>query len=143
MIHVLVAQVRNIRDDMESNMQITIRKASIKDFKIIKKLAKEIDEEISIYYFKRLLRNICLVAEENKIVGVIYGEYNKKEKWTYLSGIVVLKEFRHKGIGKKLIKEFEKKKVGTIEVFAKEDTLARILPKFGYKSGHRYINFTK
>ncbi len=120
-----------------------IRKATIKDFGVIKKMTKEINEEISVYYFERLLKNICLVAEENKIVGVIDGEYNKREKWTYLSGIVVLKDYRSKGIGKKLIKEFEKGIIGNVEVFAKEDTLARILPKLGYKKGDRYINFTK
>lgn len=127
---------------------MNIRPATIEDLNEIMKLAKELDDGVD--FFKRLIKEeIVLVAiwdgivTCDEVVGVVYGEYNKKEKWTELRGIVVCEQHRGWGMGTTLIKAFEKKATGTIEVFAKEDTLAKLLPKLGYKKQGVYINFIK
>ena len=59
------------------------------------------------YYQRILQKGILIVAIKNKeLVGVCFGTNNTKEKWTDLLGLVVKNNFRKKGIGSSLIKEF-------------------------------------
>ncbi len=112
---------------------------------------KELGWGYSHNYFKRLINckeGIFLIAEHaSKVVGVVYGEFNKKEDWAGLTGIAVLEKYRNKGIGSQLLKEFEKiihnKNISTIELFAYIDTLAKHIHKLGYKKGGTYIICSK
>lgn len=129
---------------------INIHNVKLSDFGSIEKImnTKELGG-MSLNYFKRLIKEgIFLVAEQNsKIIGIVYGEFWKKEDWAELTGVGVLKEFRNQGIGTQLIKEFEKivysKNIHNIELFAHIDTLAKYINKLGYKKKETYVNYTK
>lgn len=131
-----------------------IRKARKSEIREIKKLVdsfKEMDvipDTFSEQYYQRILKKgILFVAEENnKIIGVCFGDYDLKEKWADLLGLVVKKEFRKKGIGSLLIKEFEKtvkkKKLKTIDLYADKTQLS-LFRKLNYIQGRTYISFRK
>lgn len=119
-------------------------KATSKDIPEILELAKELGEETPLYFSRLIKEGIVLVEKDGKsIIGVVYGERNKKENWTFLCGIVVSEKFRNRGIGKRLLKEFENQAVGQIELFADVNTLAKFIEKFGYEKKGNYINFCK
>jgi len=133
---------------------VIIHNAKIEDLENLGELLKikEISwrgEGYSIEYFKRLVREgVILVAEiDSKIVGFVFGEFSKEEDWAELTGVAVLEEHRGKGIGSKLINEFENvirgKKISSIEVNAHVETLAKFIHKFGYEKGESYINCKK
>ena len=87
------------------------KKSEINEIKKIVDSVEEMDiinETFSQKYYQRIIKKgILLVAEEdNKIVGVCFGTYNIKEKWADLLGLVVILQFRNRGIGSSLIKEF-------------------------------------
>jgi len=139
----------------ESNKYIKmIKKPKINEIKEIKKLvdsSKEMDiieESFSLDYYERILdKGILLIAEENnKIVGVCFGTYNKKEKWADLLGLIVRKEFRKKGVGSGLVKKFErtckKYKLKTIDLYSDKLQL-NLFRKLKYKQGRIYISFRK
>ena len=135
---------------------INIRKATIQDLDSIKKIlvTKELgmdDPEYYVNYVKHLIKDdssIFLVAKHTfKIVGIIYGESDTKENWAEISGIAILKNYRMKGIGSQLIKEFENiiynKNIDNIELYAHIDTLAKYIHKLGYKRGFVYVHYMK
>ncbi len=131
-----------------------IRLAKNSEINEIKKLVDSFEEMDVIKdtfpekYYKRIIaKGILLVAEENKkIVGVCFGTYNTKERWTDLLGLVVKKEWRGKGIGKTLVKEFEKfvknKKLETIDLYADRKQLD-LFRRLKYKEGRTYTSFRK
>jgi len=131
-----------------------IRKAKFSEIKQIKRLIdsfKEMDvigDTFSEKYYGRILKKgILLVALENTIlVGVCFGTYNIKEKWADLVGLGVKENFRKKGIGSSLVKEFEKiirnKKLKTIDLYA-DKTELRLFNRLGYKQGRTYTAFRK
>ena len=131
-----------------------IRKAKSSEIKEIKKFIdsfKEMDvtsETFSKEYYQRLLKKgILLVAKENnKINGVCFGTYNLKEKWADMLGLAVKKEFRRKGIGSLLVREFEKivkkGKLRTIDLYA-DETQLQIFRRLDYKQGRTYTAFRK
>ena len=131
-----------------------IRKAKSSEIKEIKKFIdsfKEMDvtsETFSKEYYQRLLKKgILLVAKENnKINGVCFGTYNLKEKWADMLGLAVKKEFRRKGIGSLLVREFEKivkkDKLRTIDLYA-DETQLQIFRRLDYKQGRTYTAFRK
>lgn len=131
-----------------------IRKAKNSDINQIKKLV-DLSEEMDTIketfpegYYKRILRKgILIVAAENyEIIGVCFGTYNTKEKWADLLGLVVKEEFRKRGMGSSLVKEFEKtakeKKLKTIDLYSDKNQL-QLFKKLGYKEGRIYIAFRK
>jgi len=135
---------------------IKIRKAKIQDLDSIKRIlaTKELgmnSPERFVNYVKRLIKNdegIFLVAEHMfNVVGIIYGESDTKENWAEISGIAILENYRMRGIGSQLIKEFEKivynKNINNIELYAHVNTLAKYIHKFGYKRGFVYIHYIK
>lgn len=131
-----------------------IRKAKQSEIKKIKKLVDYFEEMDLVpetfpegYYQRILKKGILLIAEENnEIVGVCFGTYNTKEKWADLLGLVVNLEFRKKGIGISLVKEFERiakqKKLKTIDLCADKNQL-QLFEKLGYKLGRTYASFRK
>ena len=131
-----------------------IRKAKNSEINEIKRLVDEFEEMDVIketfpetYYRRILKKGILLVAIESKeLVGICFGTYNTKEKWADLLGLVVKKNFRKKGIGSSLIKEFEKivknKKLKTIDLYA-DKTQLQLFKKLSYKQGRTYTAFRK
>jgi len=109
-------------------MKMIIREATSKDLKYVAKLNFELDKyEKRWYPYPNLnLKNsekwlkksfpgkkIFVAIDNKKIVGYSFGwietrfYHNKVKKYVYCSDLFVLKEYRRKGIGKKLIKKFE------------------------------------
>lgn len=131
-----------------------IRKAKNSEITEIKKIVdsfEEMDvikETFSKEYYKRIIRSgILLVAiNDNKLVGVCFGTYNKKEKWADLLGLVVKEKFRRKGVGNLLVKEFEKiaikNKLKTIDLYADKFQI-NLFKKLNYKRGRTYVAFRK
>jgi len=131
-----------------------IRKAKNSEIREVKKLVdkfKEMDvikETFPETYYRRILeKGILLVAIENdELVGVCFGTYNTKERWADLLGLVVNEDFRKKGIGSSLIKEFENivknKKLKTIDLYA-DKTQLQLFNKLNYKQGRTYTAFRK
>jgi len=131
-----------------------IRKPNLNELKEVKKLVDssgEMDitnETFTLDYYKRILRKgvLIIVEENNKIIGVCFGTYNKKEKWADLLGLVVKREFRGKGYGLKLVKEFENfvrdKKLNTIDLYSDPKQI-NLFKRLKYKKGRTYIAFRK
>ena len=133
--------------------KVIIRRARKGDIDSVRKVLeiKELGRGYTINYLIRLIKSkngIFLVADYNsKIIGIVFGEFNKREGWAELSGIAVLEEYRNKGIGSAFLKEFERRvrnqKVTFIETFASVNYLADKIGKFGYEKKETYVNFTK
>lgn len=112
---------------------ITIRKATEKDLKVVVELNASLFKEDAgqrdplanknwpsqegiIYFSKRIKdkNSICLVAEvRNEVVGYLAGSVKKVETWrpvkrTELESMYIKNEFRDRGIGTKLVEEFFK-----------------------------------
>ncbi len=124
--------------------EVTQVKILVDNFEEMDVIKETFPEE---YYRRILKKGILLVAvENNKLVGVCFGTYNTKERWADLLGLVVKKEFRKKGIGSSLIKEFEKitrkKKLKTIDLYA-DKTQLQLFKKLKYKQGRTYTAFRK
>src|SRR3989344_7158840 len=131
-----------------------IRLANKSEIKEIKKIVDAFEEMDVIsetfpreYYERIIKKGILLVSEENeKIVGVCFGTYNTKEKWADLLGLVVLPEFRNKGIGSSLVKYFEKiakeNKLKTIDLYVDKKQLS-LFRKLNYNEGRSYTSFRK
>lgn len=131
-----------------------IRKAKISEIQNIKKLIDSfekmdvIEETFPADYYKRILKKgILLIAEEDKnIIGVCFGTYNVKEKWADLLGLVVRQDYRGKGIGHALVREFEnivkEKKLKTIDLYADKNK-AELFKKLNYIEGNTFIAFRK
>ena len=133
--------------------KVIIRRAKKEDIDSIKKILeiKELGRGYTINYLIRLIKSrggIFLVADYNsRIIGMVFGEFNKRDDWAELSGIAVLEEYRNKGIGAVFLREFErqvrKRGVTFIETFASVNYLADKIGKFGYERKETYVNFTK
>ena len=133
--------------------KVIIRRARKGDIDSVRKVLeiKELGRGYTINYLIRLIKSkngIFLVADYNsKIIGIVFGEFNKREGWAELSGIAVLEEYRNKGIGSAFLKEFERRvrnqKVTFIETFASVNYLADKIGKFDYEKKETYVNFTK
>ena len=131
-----------------------IRKAKPSEIPEIKKLIDSFEEMDVIpetfpeEYYKRILaKGILLVAESNnQIVGVCFGNYNQKEKWADLLGLIVMPKLRRKGIGSSLVKEFEKimkeKRLKIIDLYADKKQIA-LFNNLGYAKGRTFIAFRK
>lgn len=112
---------------------VEIRKAIMEDLEDIRKLNQELfayenenfDDTINIKwslgeghkkdYVNAIKNNFCFVAlVDGKIVGYIVGYIQKPEtyrnigKLAELDNMSILREYRSKGIGSKLVKEFKK-----------------------------------
>lgn len=87
-----------------------------------------------------------VAIESDKLAGVCFGTYNIKEKWADLLGLVVKKDFRNKGIGSLLVKQFEiivkSKKLKTIDLYADKAQL-QLFKKLGFRQGRTYTAFRK
>ena len=126
------------------NSEITEIKVLVDSFKEMDTIPETFPEE---YYQRILKKGLLLVAKENnKIIGVCFGAYNTKEKWADLLGLAVKKEYRHKGIGTALVKEFEKfvksKKLKTIDLYADKRQIG-LFRRLNYKEGRSYTAFRK
>ena len=131
-----------------------IRKAKNSEITEIKKIVDSfkgmdvIKETFSREYYKRIIKNGILIVAiiDNKIAGVCFGTYNKKEKWADLLGLVVKEEFRKRGIGNLLVKEFEKiaikNKLKTIDLYADRFQI-NLFKRLNYKKGRTYVSFRK
>ncbi|MBU2576317.1 MAG: GNAT family N-acetyltransferase [Nanoarchaeota archaeon] len=133
--------------------KVLIRSARKKDINLIGEVLEiqELGRGYSKEYLVRLIKNkggIFLVADYNsKIIGIVFGEVNKKENWAELSGIAVLEGYRNNGIGSAFLREFERRVrnrgVTFIETFASVNYLADKIGKFGYERKETYVNFIK
>jgi len=139
-------------------MDIKIRASKPREVGSIKKLvdsSESLDTEEDTYteeYFERLIdEGILLVAVENEkgeadIVGACFGTYSSEEGWADLIGVVVHESLRREGIGKKLVKEFEreasKEDVSTIDLFADKSS-TEFFDKLGYERGREYVAYRK
>ena len=133
-------------------MEVRIARSS--ELKLIKNLIDNfeemdvIEETFPEEYYKRILeKGVLLVAiESDKLAGVCFGTYNIKEKWADLLGLVVKKDFRNKGIGSLLVKQFEiivkSKKLKTIDLYADKAQL-QLFKKLGFRQGRTYTAFRK
>lgn len=68
------------------------------------------EEETNFDFFKKKENLLYVAVIDKKVIGAIHGyildRYDTKQKQLFLYSIDVLKEFREKGIGKKLVKAF-------------------------------------
>lgn len=111
---------------------IKIRRASIKDVEAVRKLNQDLFEhnyqfnntlnlkwpsKNKKYFVDRIKgkKSLCLVAEnEDKIIGYLIGSIEKAEDWRKIKNIaeaenmLIIEEFRGRGIGTNLLKEFLK-----------------------------------
>lgn len=132
-----------------------IRKVKISDFEeCIKLLQDENLEGINGEYFKLewlydyLEDGLFLVAEEDdKIIGVAFGEYLKTDG-VMLWMITVEKNHRNKGIGKLLLKEFEnmcieRKRTWIILYATDDENTIKFYKKNNYGFGKKCIEAKK
>lgn len=142
-----------------------IKKATIRDFEALKEIKllskkeelkysgtiKPIDKNKEIYfsYLKKDLkhknRSIFMVLENKKVIGMILAQsfkplpISKFQKKGYISNLYILKDYRKKGIGKKLVnyvlKWLKEKKVGhiTLEIHVKNAPALKLYRKMGFK----------
>lgn len=116
-----------------------IQNAQIKDVNKIYSLGKtipELDFSKKLHFhekmelkefIKRKKENIFLVAKEkNEIIGFLFAKILSHHSggWCMLDNIATKKEFRHKGVGTKLIKELykilKKDKIHYIQILEEE-----------------------
>lgn len=150
---------------------IKIRKAKIEDAKNVIKLDKEWEKEgtswpLEIYYkrpniektiIKQIRKGICLLVEDKrKVVGYILGEIKKisvnwpsyylkkNDKYGIIDSLYIIKDYRKKNIGKKLIKklvkEFKKNNVRAVTLWVSSKnvwSLVNFYKRFGFEE--RYI----
>jgi len=131
-----------------------IRKAKKTEISKIKKFVDSFEEMDTTsetfpekYYQRILNKGILLVkVEKDELIGVCFGTYNLKEKWADLLGLVVKQNFRKKGIGSLLVKEFEniikKKKLKIIDLYADKNQI-KLFENLKYNKGRTYTSFRK
>ena len=85
---------------------------------IIKMIETELSEPYSIFLYRHFINDfpeLTIVATyEEKIIGCIVGKLedkngNEGKDRGYIAMLTVIKEFRKKGIGRSLVKQFNKK----------------------------------
>lgn len=126
--------------------QVTISVAKKEDVSFLKKMWKDIfcdsDDYIELYFSYKFKEGNTFVAKDGeKIVATLYVEYTDVyfngdiKKGAYFCGIATLKEFRGKGIAKKLI-EYAKdniKKVDIIYLIPANEPLFDFYKQTGFK----------
>ena len=142
-----------------------IRKATIKDFEALKEIKilskkeelkysdtlKSIDKNKEIFFsylkedLNRKNREIFVALENKKVVGMVLAQYfkpliiSKFWKKGYISNLYVLKRYRNKSVGKKLVthalKWLKKKNVGhvTLEIHLDNKPTLKLYRKLGFK----------
>lgn len=58
--------------------------------------------DITNYYLKKPNNNFWIALDKNKLVGTV-GIFGKTKKLAYLKRLIITKEYRHQGLGKKLL----------------------------------------
>lgn len=103
------------------------------------------EKQNTIYKFKELYRGenfpfgIALFNDQNNIIGFcvlkIINLEKHKEFLTWISNLIILKEYRGKGYGKLLIKEANKilKELGYKKVYLWTDQTPGFYKKIGFK----------
>lgn len=131
-----------------------LRKAKTSEIPQIKQLVdsyEEMDvlsETFPQEYYERILeKGILLVAvTDDSLVGACFGNYNTRENWADLLGLVVEENSRNKGVGSSLVKEFEKivreKGLGTIDLYADKNQV-KLFSDLGYAKGREFVAFRK
>jgi GNAT superfamily N-acetyltransferase len=140
-----------------------IRNAQLKDAELILKLLRKTPElqgygEMDAVYSKDYVidcikdkkMNLVFVAEENKkVVGLLIAEIWKKKRYSFFLDLVVLPEYRLKGIGTELYQAYEtyckKKDLKTITALVQttNTNMHKFCEKKGYKKGHALYFFEK
>ncbi len=132
-------------------LKTKIREAKLKDLNYIYSLGKEIKElkfcrkmnfhdKIELREFiKRPKDNILLVAvSEKRVIGFLYAKIISKT-WCMLDNLAVDKDYRNKGIGTLLLKEFykilKKKKIHYLQIL--EDIHRKKTREFWKKNGFK------
>jgi predicted GNAT family N-acyltransferase len=119
--------------------KIIIRKVEIGDIKVLVTLDKEAGKEISWWRplgkkdFIKLLKNIYVAEENNKIIGYISGKIDNKN--FILEDMYVKKGFRNQKIATRLVKKLLqniKFKPKNIQLKCPE-RLRKFYEKFGFK----------
>jgi len=117
---------------------MNIRKASKKDYKEILKLDKEASKEISWWETLKksnLLKDLLYVIEKDKLI-IGYLRASKKKNFIELEDLFLKKEYRNKGLSKKLslffIKDIKKSKYKKIKLICPE-RLRNFNEKIGFK----------
>lgn len=140
-----------------------IRKATTKDFKEYLKLKRMEEKDLSNRAGKRITypksnilkkefetalsskKHLILVIEHNnKLIAYMHATYfsNPYNKGGYIEDIFVLKQFRKKGLAKKLIKDFEgilkekKYKILQLSVNVKNKLAISLYKKQGFEVYH-------
>jgi len=121
------------------------RKTDLKDLLKLDKLAnKEIPswKPLTLSQFLRIYTkySIYLAVDNKKIIGYLSTEIKtqNKEKIIFLDNLYILKEYRKKGISKKLIFCFitdSKKKYNKIKLYCTKD-LEKYYNQFGFKTSY-------
>lgn len=137
-------------------MKEYIEKASVKDSKEILKLLSSSNNLIGYKgekftlneiksYIQEKINKVSIYKIGKKIVGVLIANFWKD--YCYLHLIVVDKEYRHTGIGNKMMNYLEKsaKKEGYIGLMIKEDNkeMINLIKKRKYVQGDKFVYFHK
>ena len=142
-----------------------IRRGQLKDANQILRMLKDTSElqgmsngmEEPLYskeyvkdYITNRQMNLVLVAEENdKIIGFILAEMWMKKKFSYLADMLIVKEARGKGVGRKLYCFYEQycKKNGLKNIAAlvqtKNKGMHEFCKKIGLIRGERLYQYEK
>ena len=132
---------------IQNQLKIKIRRASIKDFKAVKRIEYlSFKNPYSDYYLKRLLNgnlaDLSLIAEiDNNPIGYVIArrEFRENEIIGHVIAIAVHPEHRRKGIGRKLmetvLQEFKKLGVKKVYLEVRVNNLPalRLYEKLGFK----------
>ncbi|MBD3164279.1 GNAT family N-acetyltransferase [Candidatus Woesearchaeota archaeon] len=146
-------------------MEIKIRRAAMEDFEGLKKIkllskkeefrysgAIRLIEDNKEDYFnylkkdiKYINRGLFIVVKGKKIVGMILAQYfkplpiSKYSRKGYISNLYILKEYRKKGLGGKLIEtaldwlKNNKTKHVSLEIHVDNKKALQLYRKFGFK----------
>ena len=137
-----------------------VRRAGLRDVKDLVKLAKIAAKEKKWWVaesekiFRTLIKKdrdfVWIAEEDDKIVGYLTGYITsyediigKKWKMLWLDSIYILRGYRNRGLGKKLVKRFlgackKKKRFKNIFTFANNKSFL-MFKKFGFKHKKYYM----
>ena len=138
------------------------RKATLKDTDSILELLRSTKElqgslEVDSVYSREFAedsildkeRNLVLVAEEEKLIGFLSAEIWQKKRFSFLADLVVIPEFRGRGITTQLYQEYESicKRLGikVINGFvqAENSLMQNFLEKRSFKRGNNFNYYEK
>lgn len=149
----------NSSGNAEDNSNIKIRSFTNKDKRIISKFyyslnpfEKKEKKTKALFPPKSVIKPILLVAEHNKkVVGFIWSHFIQYGFYRYaeISELFVKKEFRNKGIGKKLVKEtlrrLKKLKPKIIEISSnrRNKIALKFYRKLGFQEERNTVIFSR